>query len=751
MIGRRAVWGTFSSLAIGGLAIASIADRARVEPIAPVASIAARSPFVVRAGVDTFALSGARSWSLSVDRLGGDHAQFQAQSSDAIARADRTEIDRGHGVVEWLRVDGANVEQGFDVARAIDDSGRLRIALSAPSLVARVSASSVALRDARGRDVATIAGLVTRDARGRVLPSSFGASLDRDGEGAFEIAVDVRDAAYPIVVDPTISAPVAIPAYPGGVGTYYFGASIAIAGDLLIEGAPASPAFGTDHALDPGSAAAFVLESGTWMPLTTLMPATFTDHEQLGLCVATDGVTVAIGAPSAQPTSLDAGNNRFGFVYVFTRPTSGAWAAPTTLQLVDGVDNDQFGNQVAVEGDTIIVNALGRAGPLGQAQMGAFFDFERSGGAWSLVQTIYGPDDGAGSLASGLALAGNRLVIGSEYTGPGGEIAIFERTAPGATWSLQTTLHDVTPGVGELGAAVALAGDYAFAGAWGSHVPGSYDDAGVDAGPCDAGHDADPDTGLCAFNPPPTSAEGVVDVFHRDATGTWSLTQRLNAASPQPGGGFGGAVAATGSVLVVGEPGRSEGTATQTGSATVFTLGSDGNWQLLSTLAPSTPATNDQFGFAVATDGLQVFVDELQGSSGSGVVQVYAIAGLPDAGVDAAVDAVADTIADTIADTVPDVAAEVTVDATSDTHDAPIDSTVDAVTDARADAVDLSDSTALATTGLHTCKADSDCSTNFCVDGVCCDSRCGAPCHSCVLAAAPGTCLAQPYGFDLHG
>jgi hypothetical protein len=49
------------------------------------------------------------------------------------------------------------------------------------------------------------------------------------------------------------------------------------------------------------------------------------------------------------------------------------------------------------------------------------------------------------------------------------------------------------------------------------------------------------------------------------------------------------------------------------------------------------------------------------------------------------------------------------------------------------------------------CNKNSDCMGGmFCVDGVCCDSLCDQPCHSCALLANPGHCTLEPAGVDLR-
>ncbi|MFI5298604.1 MAG: Kelch repeat-containing protein [Polyangiales bacterium] len=47
------------------------------------------------------------------------------------------------------------------------------------------------------------------------------------------------------------------------------------------------------------------------------------------------------------------------------------------------------------------------------------------------------------------------------------------------------------------------------------------------------------------------------------------------------------------------------------------------------------------------------------------------------------------------------------------------------------------------------CNQDSDCTTNHCVEGVCCDTACTQQCFSCALLSNPGICTQEPTGVDL--
>ena len=53
------------------------------------------------------------------------------------------------------------------------------------------------------------------------------------------------------------------------------------------------------------------------------------------------------------------------------------------------------------------------------------------------------------------------------------------------------------------------------------------------------------------------------------------------------------------------------------------------------------------------------------------------------------------------------------------------------------------------TASAQRCTKSSQCSTGFCVQGVCCDTACKDKCHSCVLPSSPGKCTVEPIGVDL--
>ncbi|MFI5297668.1 MAG: hypothetical protein ACHREM_06170 [Polyangiales bacterium] len=118
-----------------------------------------------------------------------------------------------------------------------------------------------------------------------------------------------------------------------------------------------------------------------------------------------------------------------------------------------------------------------------------------------------------------------------------------------------------------------------------------------------------------------------------------------------------------------------------------------------------------------------------------------------DAGADAA-DAVVDVAVDVVVEATPDVAVDVAADVAVDV--APDSGASDVAVFEASVPIDAAPPVAVGGS-FKTCSKASDCSTGFCVDGVCCNSACTEPCHSCKLPATPGTCAFVDVGTDPNG
>ena len=121
-----------------------------------------------------------------------------------------------------------------------------------------------------------------------------------------------------------------------------------------------------------------------------------------------NGDTAVVGALN----KTTGANTKQGAAYVFTR-SGMVWAQQQELTAADGTVNDEFGNTVAVNGDTIIVGALGKTVGANVGQ-GAAYIFARSGTVWTQQQELTAPDGSTNDLMGvSVSVSGDIAVIGA--------------------------------------------------------------------------------------------------------------------------------------------------------------------------------------------------------------------------------------------------------------------------------------------------------------------------------------------------
>lgn len=134
---------------------------------------------------------------------------------------------------------------------------------------------------------------------------------------------------------------------------YKFGRSVAVSGDIIVIGAPGDDARGTQ------AGAAFVFRRGanSWSQQTKLTASDATAYDTFGASVAVAGNLIAFGAPEKDVVA----NTKTGAVYLFT-PTGvgGAWTEVDKLVAgTDAKNNLNFGYAVAAATDTVAVGSQG--------------------------------------------------------------------------------------------------------------------------------------------------------------------------------------------------------------------------------------------------------------------------------------------------------------------------------------------------------------------------------------------------------
>jgi FG-GAP repeat len=301
-----------------------------------------------------------------------------------------------------------------------------------------------------------------------------------------------------------------------------FGSSLALSGPEAAVGAPG---------YDGGAGRAYLAVpdiTGVYKPTLPLDAHGTTAGDHFGASVAVDGITALVGAP---------GHGGGGSAYVFEETTDvpftkgtvrclagklgpggkfhtqecRSWLEVAELTAKGTATGDEFGEAVAVSGDTAVVGAPDHAGT------GTAYVFSDSGGTWSQVAELTGKDTAAGDgFGAAVSLSGDIAVVGAPDHAGTGAAYVFKDS--GGTWSVVTELSgsDKTAG-DEFGASVSVSGDTA--------VVGAPDQAGT----------------------------GAAYLF-RGSNGSWSELAKLSGSSTAAGDEFGESVAVSASLAVVGAP-----------------------------------------------------------------------------------------------------------------------------------------------------------------------------------------------------
>lgn len=288
--------------------------------------------------------------------------------------------------------------------------------------------------------------------------------------------------------------------------------------------------------------------------------------------------------------------------------------------------NDNFGEAVAISGDTVVIGASGEdSGSFGAnstaddaaASAGAAYVFVRSSGLWTQQAYLKPANTSAGDLfGRSVSISGDTVVVGApgedsstagvnstpnEIATDAGAAYVFVRS--GSTWTQQAYLKagQVTAG-DNFGAAVAVSGDLVVVG---NPLEDSTTTV-INSTPNDAGN-----------------AIGAANVYVRNGS-AWTQEAYLKSMSGATVDRFGSVVAISGETVVVGvytEDGSTTGTSstynngkTNAGSAYIF-VRNGGSWTRQAYLKAHQTNEQDLFGISVAVSGDTVVVGATQEDS----------------------------------------------------------------------------------------------------------------------------------------
>ena len=397
-----------------------------------------------------------------------------------------------------------------------------------------------------------------------------------------------------------------------------FGSAVALDGDTLVVGTTredsAAPGINGNQSDNSGNEVGavyvFVRSGGIWSQQAYLKASNPDDLDTFGTSVAISGNTIVVGAQGedSNATGVNTGNQlddsvaQAGAAYVFVRSGT-TWTQQAYLKSSTAGFNN-FGNSVAIDGDTIAIGAEGEDSVstgingsevgTGAPSSGAVYIFTRSGATWSQQAYIKSSNSQSGDqFGHSVALSSNTLAVGangedSAATGIGGNQgdnsasaggAVYVFTRSGSTWSQQAYVKasNTASGAG-FGHSVSLDGNTLAAGAANANT--TY-------------------------------------VFTRSA-GIWTQEALLQGANTENGDQFGISVALYGDTLAVGASGEdsaatgingdgANNSASDSGALYVFTR-SGTTWTQRDYVKASNadvgvgPITGDYFGSAVAVN-----------------------------------------------------------------------------------------------------------------------------------------------------
>lgn len=518
--------------------------------------------------------------------------------------------------------EGAVPLEAVDLARRVLERHRAGLGPAGRSSATRDSAEDETHDDVLTDAVPRIVGAPSTPAHPLASPSDCGAAPDRDGR---RIVLKAHNTGHPRA---------------------YFGVGLAATDLRIVVGAPGDASV-EHHVLvngdaedrrAPGRGAVHVYrrDGETFVHDAYLKPPIPMMGMQFGWAVAIDGGSIVVGSPGAFLQPEDEVDpipgetvDGTGAAWVFEDLGDG-WRMTATLGPPSDVKSAQFGQAVAIEGDTILVGDH-----LADAT-GVVHVFQRTTDGWERTETLTPPHESHHSwFGASIALSGDRAVIGApQSSAPSSDAFDLSGRNRGAAWVFRKDAEGWSPEVGFvgpegghlslLGLSVAIREGVVVVGApaWNASRPrgfgmspereGSEQEVGL--------HDA--------------LQHGTVCVFQH-VGGSWMPDVTLEAPAPH-GQSFGCRVAmgSDGRILVGASldahgndwtrdpapPDLLGGRGPRFGAAHVIARHVNGEWRIARTVAAEPPGTGDEFGSRVAWSGdALVIAAPNESSSGRGV------------------------------------------------------------------------------------------------------------------------------------
>jgi hypothetical protein len=243
----------------------------------------------------------------------------------------------------------------------------------------------------------------------RALSDRFGRWADLEGDTAVIGAYgdnNWRGSAYIFVRSGTAWSQQQKLVANDGVTGDWFGLGVSLEGDALFIG---SPHRNTAGGADAGVAYVFMQSGGIWTQQQKLVSSDGAANDAFGTAIDLEGNTALIGATDD--------DNARGSAYIFIK-SGGIWVEQQKLIANDRGQGDGVGHSVDLQGGTAVVGARYYNMPTGW-WVGAVYIFTRSGTIWSQQQKLMASDGVQGDeFGASVAIDGSTLFVGA-YVHPG--------------------------------------------------------------------------------------------------------------------------------------------------------------------------------------------------------------------------------------------------------------------------------------------------------------------------------------------
>lgn len=440
-------------------------------------------------------------------------------------------------------------------------------------------------------------------------------------------------------------------------GTGYFGYSVAISGDTLVSGAPmedsnqttitngTSVSFNTDVG-NSGAAYVYKRTGNNWEQEAYIKASNAELGDLFGYMVAIDGDTIAVSAGSedSSQTTISNGSGAAsadnslagsGAVYIYKR-TGTVWAQEAYIKASNAQAGAQFGNSLALVGDTLAVGAYGDSSesttilngstpaPMpgtAKSNSGAVFVYKRTGVTWAQEAYIKAINADAGDLfGASISLSGNTLAVGANYeksaettirndgtasadNSLNGAGAVYVYTRTGTNWAQEAYIKASNSNASDVFGIVSLDGDTLAVGAEYESSNQTFITNG---------------TGSSADNS--ANHAGAVYIYKRTGT-SWAQEAYIKASNAQAGDAF-TMVSLSGDYLAVGAPFESsaqttinngtslasaDNSASQSGAVYIFKR-TGSNWAQTAYIKAANACSGCYLGFRVSLQGTTLTV-----------------------------------------------------------------------------------------------------------------------------------------------